>query len=303
MKRVWAIFLAALLLFTATACKKKDDGTGTYLYYLNNEGTGLITVSYEFQGDSAYKQVGELINALSEEVVDVDYHNPISDGIKVESYDLKDGALVLYFNEEYSSLTDTNEALLRAAVVKTVIQVDGVDNVTFYVGDYPLLDANEAAVGAMTDDSFLYDYGQAQSQLQSKVLTLYYATVDGNHLHVVNQNVHYSTTLPLEQVVLNSLSQTPDVEGIMSAIPEGTKVLSVVINDGICYVTLDSGILNLPEGETREVAIYSIVNSLCELDTVSKVQIIVNSETDTGLLGIDVVSGTYSADYNLVENR
>lgn len=299
-KKIWSLCLAVLLVFCFAGCKKDATESGIYIYYLNNEGTGLVTIPYSFHGDTAYEQVGELIEVLASEVVDVDYHNPISEEIQVESYDIKDKALTIHFNEEYNNLTDTSEALLRAAVVKTVIQVAGVDNVTFYIGNYPLMDAGENAVGAMTDESFLYDYGQAQSQSETEMLTLYYATVDGNHLKKMKQTAHYSTTIPLEQVVLNSLTQTPEVEGIMSAIPEGTKILSVVINDGICYVTLDSGIFNLPEGETREVAVYSIVNSLCELDTVSKVQIIVNNENDAGLLGNDEVSGTYTANYDLV---
>nr|MCR5546012.1 GerMN domain-containing protein [Lachnospiraceae bacterium] len=74
----------------------------------------------------------------------------------------------------------------------------------------------------------------------------------------------------------------------------------VVINEGTCYVTLDSSFLSLPEGVSRDVAIYSIVNSLCELDTVSKVQIIVNKESDAALVENDAVSGTYTANYDLV---
>ena len=299
-KKIWSLCLLVLFTLCFAGCKKDAKESGINIYYLNNEGTGLVTVSYSFRGNTPYEQVGELLDVLSSEVVDVDYHNPISEEIQIESYDIKEKALTVHFNEEYNNLTDTSEALLRAAVVKTVIQVEGVDNVTFYIGKYPLMDVNENAVGAMTDESFLYDYGQAQSQSESEVLTLYYATVDGNNLREMKQTAHYSTTIPLEQVVLNSLTQTPEAEGIMSAIPEGTKVLSVVINDGICYVTLDSGIFNLPEGETREVAVYSIVNSLCELDTVSKVQIIVNNENDAGLLGNDEVSGTYTPNYDLV---
>ncbi|MCR4673734.1 MAG: GerMN domain-containing protein [Lachnospiraceae bacterium] len=299
-RKLLSVGLILLLLFNLTSCKEKNEDSGFLLYYFNNEGTGLTGISYSLTEKTATDQIGEVVEKLSEEVVDVDYHNPISEGIEVTSYDLNEGALILYFNDEYKTLTDTNEALLRAAVVKTLIQIEGVDNVTFYVGDFPLLDQNEAAIGAMTEESFLNDYGKAQSQSESEVLLLYYATSDGNNLRTVSRTAHYSTTIPLEQVVLNCLMESPDTDKLMSAIPEGTKVLSVVINEGTCYVTLDSGFLNLPEFESRDVAIYSIVNSLCELDTVSQVQIIVNNESEAGLMGTDEVSGTYSANYELV---
>nr|MCR5546776.1 GerMN domain-containing protein [Lachnospiraceae bacterium] len=272
-RKILSVCLILLLLFTMTGCKDKKATSGLKVYYFNNEGTGLTTIPYTLTEETVYDQVGELLEQLSEEVVDVDYHNPISDGIEVKDYTLEEGMLTLYFNDEYENLSATNEALLRAAVVKTLTQVAGVDNVTFYIGDFPLMDASENPVGAMNDESFLYDYGRAQSQSESESLVLYYATSDGNNLKTLVRRAYYSTTIPLEQVVLDCLIESPDNDGLMSAIPEGTKVLSVVINEGTCYVTLDSSFLSLPEGVSRDVAIYSIVNSLCELDTVSKVQI------------------------------
>ena len=85
----------------------------------------------------------------------------------------------------------------------------------------------------------------------------------------------------------------------MSAIPEGTNVLSVVTSDGTCYITMDSNFLNLPEGESREVSIYAIVNSLCALDSVDRVQIIVES-AGTAVITDDPVSGTYKLNEEIV---
>ena len=302
MKKITFLLCATLLcVFLFGGCGSKEEKeSGISLYYLNNEGTGLMTISYDISASTTYDRVGELLEKLSEELVDVDYHTPISSGISVTEYEIEDELLNLHFNEEYNTLTDTNEALLRAAVVKTLTQIEGISSVAFYIGNSPLLDASDNPVGAMTDDSFLYDYGQAQSQSESITLMLYYATTDGNNLKSVAKQAHFSSTLPVEQVVMNCLVEAPEKEGLMSAIPEGTKILSVIINEGTCYVTLDSAFLNLPEGESREVAIYSIVNSLCELDTVSKVQIMVNSDSDTSLVDNDMVSGTYTSNFDVV---
>ncbi len=167
------------------------------------------------------------------------------------------------------------------------------------MGGDPVTDAAGIPLGPQTLDSYIYDYGQAQSQSEKTKLTLYYATEDGNALTEVTRTVHYSISQPLEQVVMQYLAEAPGTEGLMSAIPEGTNVLSVVTNDGTCYVTLDSNFLNLPEGESRDVSIYAIVNSLCTLDSVDRVQLIVES-VGTAVITDDPVSGTYKRNDEIV---
>lgn len=57
-----------------------------------------------------------------------------------------------------------------------------------------------------------------------------------------------------------------------------TKIINILTKDGICYVNLDSSFLTVVNNVSTEVAVYSIVNSLVELDNINKVQILVNGE-------------------------
>ena len=67
----------------------------------------------------------------------------------------------------------------------------------------------------------------------------------------------------------------------LSTVPSGTKLISVSVVDGVCYVNLSDSFKNNPNPEvTEEVLLYSIVNSLTELQGVSKVQISINGSTD-----------------------
>ena len=50
--------------------------------------------------------------------------------------------------------------------------------------------------------------------------------------------------------------------------------------DGICYVNLDNGFLGQGYDVTEAVPVYSIVNSLTGLPGISRVQILINGETD-----------------------
>lgn len=57
------------------------------------------------------------------------------------------------------------------------------------------------------------------------------------------------------------------------------KLLSVTTVDGVCYVNFDAGFTNQDYEIQEPIVIYSIVDSLSELSTVSKVQISVNGST------------------------
>ena len=66
-------------------------------------------------------------------------------------------------------------------------------------------------------------------------------------------------------------------------------MVSVSVVDGVCYVSLDEAFKNQDYKVNEAIVIYSIVNSLSELPTISKVQISVNGDT----------SGVYRDNYKL----
>ena len=78
------------------------------------------------------------------------------------------------------------------------------------------------------------------------------------------------------------------------------KVLSVNVNDGICYVDLDSSLDNAGGNVSENLRIYSIVDSLCELDQINRVQIIIGSGDDAKVVNDDNNNSTYSPNLNLV---
>ena len=67
-------------------------------------------------------------------------------------------------------------------------------------------------------------------------------------------------------------------------LPSSVKVLSVSVNDGICYVNLDSTLDNAGGNVSEQLRIYSIVDSLCELDAINRVQIIIGTGNDATVI-------------------
>ena len=150
---------------------------------------------------------------------------------------------------------------------------------SFYVDGAPLTDKNGNVVGVMTNDSFVENPGEQINSIQEATITLYFANMAGDGLVRETQKVHYSSNISMEKLVVERLLEGPLEEGEQSAIPQGTKLVSVSTVDGVCYVNFDEGFLNQNYEIKEPVVIYSIVDSLSELSYVSKVQIAVNGDT------------------------
>jgi germination protein M len=65
---------------------------------------------------------------------------------------------------------------------------------------------------------------------------------------------------------------------VTDAVPPDTVLNSTTIRDNICYVDLSSEFTEMVPGVSSDVVIYSIVNTLCELSNVNKVQFLIDGE-------------------------
>ena len=111
-------------------------------------------------------------------------------------------------------------------------------------------------------------------------MTLYFSNETGDGLvKEVRQDVYYSSNVSLEKLIMEQLLEGPSIVGAKSAIPEGTRLVTVSVVDGVCYVSLDETFRNQDYKVNEAVVIYSIVDSLTELPTINKVQISVNGDT------------------------
>ena len=66
----------------------------------------------------------------------------------------------------------------------------------------------------------------------------------------------------------------------MSCVSNSSTLLSVTISDNKCYVDFKNGFLSKNSGSTEHklLTIYSIVNSLTELDSVGRVQFLIDGK-------------------------
>lgn len=277
------LFLLALLLLMVglTGCQKeKQEESQYHIYYIDKDDTKTVAVGYEPKSRTTEDFIPEMLKKLSEDTDDPGYHKSIPSGVNVESSKLENGQLYLCFNSAYSEIDPILEILCRASIVRTLVQAEGIESISFYIGDSPLVDVNGTVIGLMTADSFIENPGEQINAIQTADITLYFANKDGSKLVQEVQKVRYSSNISMEKLIMEQLLKGPLKKELRSAIPKGTKLVSVSVLDGVCFVNLNEGFLE-PNYEIAEpVVIYSIVNSLVELPNINKVQIAVNGDSN-----------------------
>lgn len=272
-----------LFVILAGGCSRtgavEPEDSSYHINYMDKENTKIVEVAYEPKGGTQQEQIEEFLDVLGSDSGSVDYKKPIPDQVEVLKYNIDKDQLSIYFSKEYAELDPITEVLLRAAVVRTLTQIDGIQYISFFIQDTPLKDSTGAVVGVMTKDSFIENPGEQINSIQNTTLTLYFANKAGDALCKEERQVHYSSNISVEKLVVEQLLAGPEEKGHQGTIPEGTHLVSVTVSEGVCYVNLDEGFLNQNYSISENVVIYSIVNSLSELSTVSRVQISVNGDT------------------------
>lgn len=276
-------FLMALAVLVLGACGSETAVNGTIykIYYVNKEETKIYSAEYDSETQDTEALLAELIEQLGTTGERMEYIAPLAGDFALLDYTLDNGQLTLNFDEQYKKMSVVREVLVRAAIVRTLTQVPDIHYVAFTIQGEMLTDSLGAAVGTMAADTFIDNAGNEINAYEKVSLRLYFANEAGDGLVEENRrNVVYSSNISLEKLVVEQLVSGPMAQGAYPTINPLTKIVSVNVKDGVCYVNLSEEFLNQPYNVNSEVTIYSITNSLVELSNVNKVQISINGDTD-----------------------
>lgn len=286
MKRwTYKILLVLFALITA-GCgsnRSKTDGVHTYkVYYLNAAMTKLAPLDYETKTTDQDELVDELLEQFLTVPKNVDSQAALSEKVALTKYQKEDVVLYLYFDVGYNSRPDMNasrEILCRAALAKTLTQIDGIDYINIYVGEQPLLDRKGNPIGMLAGSDFQESISDINT-FERTELVLFFADETGEKLVPEKREVVHSVNTSLEKLIVEQLISGPERAGDYPTLSKETKLLNVSTNENICYINFDASFLNNTMEVKEYIPIYSIVNSLSELTSVNKVQITVDGSAE-----------------------
>lgn len=279
-KWLWILLLAIPLLMAGCRKQQQVDESGYQIWYINQDETCLKYENKELQSKNEEGLLREMMEVMRETPTDDELKPVIPEDVKLLDFDFEHNQLYLDFSPEYKKMPKVYEVLCRAAIVRTLGQIDGVEYVDFQVNGEPLTDLEGKEIGLMNEDQFIENAGEEINAYKTADLTLYFANKAGDKLVGQRVAMEYNSNISLEKLIVEQLIAGPPFEGAYPTIPSETKLLNISIKDNICYVNLDEGFLGTGYNVIESIPVYSIVNSLIENTDAQKVQISINGETN-----------------------
>ena len=242
--------------------------------------------------------LGYVLSMLSQGANSSNLSPTLHDDIVLEYYVFNQGNILLNFNDAYGQMNSFDELIARNSLVLSLVSFEMIDSVEIFVDEETLSDDMGNRIGPMTSgDVFLTMYSVSNT-FTTKSITIFCPSDDPRYLKEETVNITLHPNRHQEELIVEYLISNASCQFL----PKDTQVLDVQIHETICYVNLNNQFLvsYLPEGITSSVAIYGIVNTLTELNHISKVQILVEGEVVNNFQGTFSLKTPLSKNYQIV---
>lgn len=315
MKKYINVLLLLCMIFL-TACgrqetPKEEDKSlkrnQIYVYLTDLDRTGLVSRVYTLDQDSTLTQnVDSLVRYLTEALSDEEGQSPVPEGITyVENHlEQRRGRLAVSFDVAYDKIDADSMLFFKACVTKTLLQLEGVDAISLSLTDIANTNEETATVVEYLDsDSFVLSFGKNSGYKQSGTIILYFANETGEALKEYRKIIEISNNTSLARIVVESLIEGPERDGYQATLSDETTIRNISVKDGICYVDLSDEFYNADNPLRNDIIVYSVVNSLVELPTISKVQFLKNGEKQSFFRETMEFDGIFERNLDLIEQE
>lgn len=193
---------------------------------------------------------------------------------------------------------NSKNLLTTYAIVKSLCQLPDVASVMVTCRGKEITATDGTVIGYLSDKDI--DLVTDTMTNDSKKITLYFSDKNGDCLVKENRTIKVTDTNPIEQYIVNELIKGTQSSDAKSLITQDTELILAQTTDNVCFVNFKSGFVEKNSGDIKKekLIIYSIVNSLCEIDTVSSVQFLVDGKKIEKFGNIDILN-SFTKDENI----
>ncbi|MBQ6386856.1 MAG: GerMN domain-containing protein [Lachnospiraceae bacterium] len=306
-KRIALLFLAAWFTAAAAGCghtRSGDSPSGPVIFCLNETEDGLTWRAYEGEltGDRLLEEISRKEPAAGG---GTDLKPLLPEEVEIKGHSVGGTGLVTVdFSGSYRNMSSTREVLVRAGIVRTLVQADDVERVCFTIEGDDAVSPDGVALGIMNANSFVEDAGKQINTIQNTTINLYYANEAGTALRAEGRSIYYSASKPLEWAIVERVIAGPKDSGNYPTVPSTTQIINVSSSNGVCYVNLNQAFeTNALTNLDKRLPVYSIVNSLlAKCEGIEEVQISIEGESNRTFLDSIDLSTPFREDFSLVEN-
>ena len=302
MKRLIMLMLAVILVCTACSNGNRNTDSDYTLYYVDPSKRELMGWGKDIEETKAEDIIKDFYEELKtspdENMIAIVPANVILNTIAIDN-----NILYMDFSDNYHDMKKIDEALFKAAVVKTMVQVEGIDYVSFYINGHPLTNANGTDVGLMSNQTFIDGNNTYDESITWVETVLYFSDSAGEMLVGEKTNIAYNKNTSIEKVVIEYLLNGPSESENRKTLPSNLNVISASTKDGTCYVNFNSAFLSSLADVSAKITLYSLVNTLCELPSVKNVQFLVNGSSDYSLRETYSLAELYERNLDLIKQK
>lgn len=233
---------------------------------------------------------------------DETYKNLYNDIVSISYVTLENKLLIVNLTGDYFALSRGERLALKTGIAKSYANFKFVESLRFLKDGNPIVDENGKQAEDILLSNLLTEMDDSSIRNDFQSYSLYFAS-DKGQLVKEERTLEVQTTTVLAKELVDELITGPMKETLLPTLPKGTRVRQLEIKEGICYVDFNKSFQSKhPGGETEErLTIYSIVNTLTELNDIDKVQFLIDGEKVEEYQGFIDFSQTFSRDDSIIQ--
>ncbi len=265
------------------------------MYYLSSKQSTLIaeeqTVKYDENDDITQIVLENLIKGNSKNSGIADKKTTVNSVTKGES------GVIADFSKDFLTNDSMTNTFAAYAVVKTLCQLPGIKSVKVTVDGQDIKSADGSFLGFLAGD----DINIEKDSTENKYAALYFADKTSRKLKKEIRRINITDSQSIEQYILNGLIEGPKSKELESVLSPDTSIISAQTTDGTCFVNFSAAFVSKNSGskEKEMNAVYSVVNSLTELDSVKNVQFLIDGKKSDSFGSISI-SGTFYRNESMI---
>ena len=281
MRRLLALLCALVMLATGCAALTGRREAESYALYfraadLSQSPGGDALRTEEIYLSDLPEETERVAERLLEELLrgplNEDLKTPFPAGTTLLSLSLSGAVATVDLSGAYGTLSGVALTLADYAVTLTLTQLPQISVVRIMVRGQELAYRDKQSFTAR--DVLL---SSTEDVVGTVAVTLWFLNESGTLTAEERTLELYEGDTQVE-AVLKAMEQGPESKDLSAVLPEGLRIRSIWVEEGICYVNLPSAALPETAEDTLAMGLHALVRSLGSLDTVEEVQFLVDGE-------------------------
>lgn len=275
------VVLAIILAVAAVVYINIDAGAEKItvdLYFMNEQNTGIVADSCDIRYKDDVDLIENVLEKLRKSPTKSRRGRIMPRDTKVQRIIFNQDQITVDFSDRFLSDDPLKTVLSVYAVTKSLCSTGFVSAVKITVNSQSVRDRDGNPLGYVAASDINLETEEYSSEMRK--VELYFGDKDSDKLVREERNIKITDQQPIEQYIINELIKGPASSALRRVLSEDTMLISVDVHDNICYLNFKSNFIKGNSGnEKREKqVIYSIVNSLTELQTISRVQFYIDGK-------------------------